>query len=605
MDRKNYIKEAQRLLSDTTTYTQIDQDPVFKIAKKIQTLLDHNLDKGVIDKTTQKYLKIEHPITPVFYHLPKIHKSLHNPPGRPIVASTDSILSPLAKHLEKILTPLVKSTRSYLQDTGHFLDIIHHHTTISPDSLLVTLDVNSLYTSITHDLGISAVETLLSGSNLTTDEITFCLDSLTIILKDNYFLFGDQFYLQTRGTAMGSNVAPPYANAYMAQFEEMHVYPNHLFQHHATIWYRYIDDIFCLWNGDIDTLLEFIDYLNNIRNELQFTCHHDKKQVSFLDTMVIITDQLTISTDLYTKPTDRNSLLQYQSCHPRHIKHSLPKSQYTRVQKIVSDPDTRQKRLHEMSHKFKQRGYPDQVLSATFSQPISGDTNRHPKQPKPPRLPFVHTYHPVMPKIQQIIRQHWSILQTYYEGIPEFQCPPLMCTKKPQSLRNNLVRADIGTQKPQKIQSTLHPSRKGTFPCLHCIHCSNVIKGQEITHPRTGEHFQAKGHYTCDSTFVIYLIKCPCGLIYVGETSQKIKSRIASHKSTIRCKKTWLPPPHHFEATHHTIAQLRFQVLEQVPRPRRGGNHIQLLKERESYWIHRMNCVEPYGLNRDFNVLIH
>lgn len=320
--------------------------------------------------------------------------------------------------------------------------------------------------------------------------------------------------------------------------------------------------------------------------------------------MVIITDQLTISTDLYTKPTDRNSVLQYTSCHPRHIKNSLPKSQFNRVQKIVSDPDTCHKRLQEMSHKFQQRGYPDQILKATYPHTEGHNTNQV-SHPKPPRVPFVHTYHPVMPKVQQIVRQHWPILKTYYESIPEFQCPPLMCTKKPQSLRNNLVRADIGSQKSQMTQSTLHPTRKGTFPCLHCIHCSNVIKGQDITHPRTGERFQAKGHYTCDSSFVVYLIKCPCGLVYIGETSQKMKSRLSSHKSTIRCKKTWLPLPYHFEAAQHTIAQLRYQILEHVPRPRRGGNHIQILKERESYWIHRMNCMEPLGLNRDFNLMIH
>lgn len=219
MDKTNYLKEANRLLSDTNTYTPLEQDPLSRVTTKIHQLLDMYLDYKTIDKTTYQFLKTLHPITPVFYFLPKINKSLQNPPGRPIV-----------------LTPLIKNTKSYLRDTGHFLDIVQKQSTIPPNSLLVTLDVNSLYTSIQHDLGLAAVKTLLTDSIYTQDEITFCLDTLTIILKENYFLFGDQFYLQKCKTAMGSYVAPPYVNAYMAIFEETHIYTNKLYQQHSVLW---------------------------------------------------------------------------------------------------------------------------------------------------------------------------------------------------------------------------------------------------------------------------------------------------------------------------------------------------------------------------------
>ncbi|CAJ0949752.1 unnamed protein product [Ranitomeya imitator] len=45
----------------------------------------------------------------------------------------------------------------------------------------------------------------------------------------------------------------------------------------------------------------------------------------------------------------------------------------------------------------------------------------------------------------------------------------------------------------------------------------------------------------------------------------------SSHKSTIRCGKTWFPLPDHFLKNRHSVAQLTFQVVEQVDRPRRGG----------------------------------
>lgn len=115
--------------------------------------------------------------------------------------------------------------------------------------------------------------------------------------------------------------APPHANAYIADFEETYIYISDLFTRHAKIWHRYIDDIFCLWLGDINSLNSFLEYLNLIWTELQFTLHSDSNSVCFLDTLVIKTESNNLITDLYTKPTDRNyRLLHYQSCHPKHIK---------------------------------------------------------------------------------------------------------------------------------------------------------------------------------------------------------------------------------------------------------------------------------------------
>lgn len=177
MNKDDYMKEASRLLRDRNTYTPLDRDPLFEVSRKINKLLDDNLDGKIIDKNTHKFLKAEHPITPVFYFLPKIHKNLHNPPGRPIVASTDSIFSPLAQHLGKGLTPLVKTTHFYLLDTGHFLDY-------SQGKLF------PLWGSI-----------LLAGM----------------------------------WECNGVQRSPPYANTYMASFEETYVYPNILYQQHAII----------------------------------------------------------------------------------------------------------------------------------------------------------------------------------------------------------------------------------------------------------------------------------------------------------------------------------------------------------------------------------
>ncbi|KAM4017573.1 uncharacterized protein ACNLHF_007193 isoform 1-T3 [Anomaloglossus baeobatrachus] len=401
---------------------------------------------------------------------------------------------------------------------------------------------------------------------------------------------------------MGSNVAPAYANLFMDYFEGRFVYSYPAFDELAFLWARYIDDIFCIWQGDLESLLLFDDHINKVWPELKFTLNHHQEEISFLDTYIKKDTMGNLSSDLFRKPTDRNCMLLYSSCHPKSTKNSLPRSQFARVTRIVSDENTREQRLEEMSNRFIERNYPITLLKTererlSFTTPSGIDTATV------ERIPFVHTYHPSMPKIYNIINRHWPLLKKAYPEIGPFILPPIMCKKRPQNIKDSLVKADIGSDK-KNVQTLLAPKRTGTFPCLNCPSCSNVIKGDHFTHPRSGKSFPIKEYFTCLSNFVVYIIKCPCGLLYVGETIQHVGDRIASHKSTIRCGKLWLPIPHHFHEAKHNVAQLRFQVIDKVYRPRRGGNHIELLKKRESFWIHKLQTLAPKGLNREIDWLI-
>ncbi|CAJ0949048.1 unnamed protein product [Ranitomeya imitator] len=64
--------------------------------------------------------------------------------------------------------------------------------------------------------------------------------------------------------------------------------------------------------------------------------------------MITLEADGNLDVDLYCKPTDKNSLLHYSSCHPRHVKQSLPISQYHRLSRIVSNEEKQAIRHHEM-----------------------------------------------------------------------------------------------------------------------------------------------------------------------------------------------------------------------------------------------------------------
>ena len=53
--------------------------------------------------------------------LPKVHKTLQNPPGRPIVSGNSGPTEKLSKLVDHFLNPLVPTIKSYVKDTTHFL----------------------------------------------------------------------------------------------------------------------------------------------------------------------------------------------------------------------------------------------------------------------------------------------------------------------------------------------------------------------------------------------------------------------------------------------------------------------------------------------------
>ncbi|CAJ0952547.1 unnamed protein product [Ranitomeya imitator] len=190
MDQRDYLAEIHRQLADRTIYEPLSHNPASSIATKIHNTIEPYLLNKTIDKRVYDFLVNQFPITPVFYVLPKVHKRLDKPPGRPIVASTDSVLSPLSILLEKILTPMVRLTKSFILDTGDFIKLIKDIGQVPCDSILVTWDVNSLYTSIIHEKGLTAVQELLNGSSLDGNTIRFCMELLNLVLREKFFMFG-------------------------------------------------------------------------------------------------------------------------------------------------------------------------------------------------------------------------------------------------------------------------------------------------------------------------------------------------------------------------------------------------------------------------------
>ena len=86
-----------------------------------------------------------------------------NIPGRPVVSSVECYISKTSKLVDHYLQLHAKSLPSYIKDTSDFINRIDETKDINKDTILVTLDVKSLYTNIPNHEGIEVVKSVLNS----------------------------------------------------------------------------------------------------------------------------------------------------------------------------------------------------------------------------------------------------------------------------------------------------------------------------------------------------------------------------------------------------------------------------------------------------------
>ena len=284
---------------------------------------------------------------------------------------------------------------SYIKDTSDFIKKIVETKDINKDTILVTLDLKSLYTNIPNHEGIEAVKSALNSVSQKPIATKVIIKFLFLILTLNNFVFNGIHYLQKIGCAMGTICAPNYANIFMGRFEKTYIYPyiNQFSNFHC----RFIDDIFFIWNGTGIQLQEFIKKLSNRHPTIKFDFKFSKTSTEFLDTTVYKNkEQNKLLTTVYCKPTDRRNFLHYTSAHPRSLIKSIPYSQALRLKKICAETSELSKNLQVLKKSFINRGFKEKFLDTEFQRlsEIERDALLTPKSKEKDkkRIPFITTY---------------------------------------------------------------------------------------------------------------------------------------------------------------------------------------------------------------------
>ena len=405
-----------------------------------------------------------------------------------------------------------------------------------------------------------------------------------------------------QGTAIGTKFAPQYAILFMGQFEEGAINGYAL---KPWVWWRYIDDVFLIWEHGEDEFRKFMEYLNSIDPNIKFTHKCSDECIEFLDVLVK-KDGNVLFTDLFVKETDSHQFLHFDSCHPYHTKKAIPYSQALRMRRICSDNEAFERRVTDLKHWLTSRGHKISLIDSQIDKARGLDrdnllleaserfTDRN-------RVYLVLTYHPALSKrIYDIIRENQNILQVNEEHRRVFSCLPLVSFRKGKTLKDVLVRSKLRVEdfQPGSCNKCNRPN---------CLVDGFLDTSDTFTNAASDRVFTLrKGALNCNSKFVVYKLRCKvCTKQYVGSTVTKFRARFNNYKSQFgkysERKRENHPTPekdisqaslfeHFCSGGHHGTEDWLFQLIDQADTCTR-------VRERESFWQHKLNSFVPYGLN--------
>ena len=179
----------------------------------------------------------------------------------------------------------------------------------------------------------------------------------------------------------------------MGDFEEKYIYP--FLGQNTTLYLRFIDDIFMIWNGTKKELDSFIETLNRKHNTIKFDVKTSTKEIEFLDTMVYIDENNILKTKLFTKTTDTHNYLHRKSAHPERLKKAIPYGQALRIRRICTKDSDASKELKNLKDNFVKKGYDESEILEQINraEEIPRENILKSKEKKTfNRTPFVLTY---------------------------------------------------------------------------------------------------------------------------------------------------------------------------------------------------------------------
>ena len=207
------------------------------------------------------------------------------------------------------------------------------------------------------------------------------------------------------------------------------------------------------------------------------------------------------------------------------------------------------------------------------------------------------TFHPGLPSVTKTVKKHWNVMVNQSNRLKRcFEMPSMVAYKRPQNLRDILIRAK--TNIPAQIRSS-NRSHNGFTHCGRmCYACIQCDRATHHKCNRTGTIWEISNPINCLTTNVIYKLSCrKCGwFVYIGETERRFCDRLTDHRGYVT-RKVNNAIGEHFNLPGHDLTDMIPLPIEKVFPEGNLPIHTQIRKRREKYWIRMYDAVSFDGAN--------
>ena len=403
MERDKYMNFAfNDHLNDKQTYTRLNEQDTCNCLNQIDRDIEAftknpNFKLPAHEKTfiTRSHEKVRNRNQTAFLYLTvKIHKSPTK--TRPIISYCGSTCEGLAKWTDNEIKKITKHM-PYVAKSS--MDIVKKLKKLAPtrkDSLF-TMDASAMYTNIHAGHTIPKIIVFLTNhklgkkiakkENIHAAALEFAIET---VMKNNIFMFGDTYWLQKTGTAMGTPAAPDYATLYFAiwEIEIIQKYPelNQLYS-------RYIDDGFGIWTqlkaeeedeqrwasfkADINSygINHSFFAINKCYKPLNWEFSEISNNSIYLDLNISINEN-SIKTTIYEKKLNLHLYILPHSCHSPGITKSLIYGAVNRAKNLCTNQKDMIPYIVKTHDRLVARGHNPKDIQLMIKEALATSNNK-------------------------------------------------------------------------------------------------------------------------------------------------------------------------------------------------------------------------------------
>ena len=404
----------------------------------------------------------------------KVHKDPWK--VRPIVCCRGTWINDWSKWLDYWLQKLKHYVPTYVKDSQQVLDEVKH-LNLPPGAKLFTCDANSMYNNIDTDHAIEVITWWLNDLDANNKlgpifPLEAILEAMTIIMKNNVFEFGDCYFLQLLGTAMGTSAAVMWATIYFAYHEVHTLIPNH--GQHLFYFKRFIDDMFGIWIGNATT--HWSAFCNDVNNFGVLTWDIEDQKLStsvdFLDlTLSIVGDKIVSRT--FQKKMNLYLYIPPSSAHPSGC---IKGTVFGLVRRYYAQNTFRRDFVRLVSLLYRRlidRGWERAVIRSLILEACHTVQRKAQSQAAPPTQPstaslenrlFIHLrYHPddiPRRRVQELYQEHCGELLSRELRIER----PTIAYSRPKNLGDLITKAKLHQAPGESSSIILGEFKAGLAP---------------------------------------------------------------------------------------------------------------------------------------------